>query len=361
AIMGLLHYMLSPSRPEAPISETHSGFGRAVRRAATWPFRLAGAAFWLTNDLLERLASALAAMLRRIVGSFLQDRAQQVGRLARFSRRLVDAAAIAVLILLLFFELGPFYWVITTAFKTDLQITRWISVLWPRPWVLDQFRTLLGPRHNFLVWLRNTVVIATISPIIATGCASLSAYALVRLRWRGSAVIANGVLISYLMPAVLLVIPIYELFTRLGLTNTMLSLILSYPTFTLPFAVWLMMGYYSSIPRELEAAAMVDGCGRLQTFTRIVLPLTKPALLATALFGVTQAWNEYLFAATFIASENKMTIALGLAQMIFGDVTPWGLLSAAAVIMSVPVLFLYTIGQRFMVAGLTAGAVKGRG
>ena len=122
-----------------------------------------------------------------------------------------------------------------------------------------------------------------------------------------------------------------------------------------------MMGYYSSIPEELEAAALIDGCNRFQTFFKVVLPLVKPALLAAVLFGVTQAWSEFLFAYVMIQSESKMTIPVGLAQMIIGDVLPWGELCAAALIMAIPVLTLYSVGQRFMVAGLTAGAVKGGG
>jgi len=159
----------------------------------------------------------------------------------------------------------------------------------------------------------------------------------------------------------MMLIPIYQLFSKIGLTNNILGLIISYPTFGLPFATWLMMGYYSSIPEELEAAALIDGCTRFQAFFRVVLPLVKPALLATMLYGVTQAWSEFLFAYVMIHSESKMTIPVGLAQMIIGDVLPWGELCAAALIMAIPVLALYSLGQRFMVAGLTAGAIKGGG
>ena len=158
-----------------------------------------------------------------------------------------------------------------------------------------------------------------------------------------------------------MIVPIVQLLARLRMTNSLMGLIISYPTFGLPFATWLMMGYYSSIPEELEAAALIDGCNRFQAFFRVVLPLTKPALLAVALFGVTQAWSEFLFAYVIIHSESKMTVPVGLAQMIIGDVLPWGELCAAAILIAIPVLALYMLGQRFMVAGLTAGAVKGGG
>jgi multiple sugar transport system permease protein len=122
-----------------------------------------------------------------------------------------------------------------------------------------------------------------------------------------------------------------------------------------------MMGYYAGIPEELEAAALIDGCNRFQVFYKIILPLTTPALMTVFLFGVTQAWNEFMFAFVLIHSENKMTLPVGLGQMIIGDVLPWGELAAAAVLMAIPVFLLYTLGQRFMVQGLTAGAVKGGG
>jgi len=163
------------------------------------------------------------------------------------------------------------------------------------------------------------------------------------------------------MPGIMMLIPMVQLFTRLRLNNSLWALVIAYPTSGLPFAIWLMMGYYSSIPEELEAAALIDGCNRFQAFFRVVLPLTRPALMAVAMFGVTQAWSEFLFAYVIIHSESKMTVPVGLAQMIIGDVLPWGELCAAAILISIPVLAFYIIGQRFMVAGLTAGAVKGGG
>ena len=132
--------------------------------------------------------------------------------------------------------------------------------------------------------------------------AAASAYALTRLRWKGARQFSNLVLVAYLMPAIMMLIPIYQLFAALHAHQLALwALILSYPTFSLPFAIWLMMGYYASIPEELEAAALVDGCNRFQAFFKVVLPLTKPALMAVALFGVTQAWSEFLFAYVFLS------------------------------------------------------------
>jgi multiple sugar transport system permease protein len=189
--------------------------------------------------------------------------------------------------------------------------------------------------------------------------AALGAYALARLKFFGAQSMQTVLLITYLLPAALMFIPLYGILADLGVINTRLALILTYPTGMIPFATWLLMGYYRSIPEELEHAAMVDGATRLQAFLRVTLPLTAPALLAVTLFSFTAAWKEYLFAFVFITSEKLMTLPVGLAQTIFGDIYPWGMLMAASLIISVPVVIFYMYGQRYMVAGLTAGSVKG--
>jgi multiple sugar transport system permease protein len=311
---------------------------------------------WVINDSIETLVDTVQLAVKRAMG-----RRDDVARLRHTPKWVGLLPAWIALIALLSFELLPFYWVIITAFKTELQITQWRNVFWPDPWSLSQFDHLLGPTRNFMVWLRNTVTISVVTPLISTFVAAAGAYALTRLRWRGSGFFSSAVLVSYLMPGIMMVIPIYQLLNVLKLTNSLWALIVSYPTFALPFAIWLMMGYYATIPEELEAAALVDGCNRFQAFYRVVLPLTRPALLAVMLFGVTQAWSEFLFAYVMIDKNSQMTIPVGLSLMIRGDVLPWGELCAAALIMSVPVLIIYTLGQKFMVAGLTAGAVKGGG
>lgn len=359
-IVILGRYMMSGRRLYEEHTAREPGPISQLLATIAWPFRMIihglVALFWLINDSVERLVEGLGRAIRSLEG-----KGTDVARVRRRPKWLRGLAPMVTLILLLTFELLPFYWVIVTAFKTELQITRFLNVFWPTPWSLDQFQRLLGPSRNFLVWLKNTVIISCVTPILSTLIASCSAYALTRLRWRGAGTFSRAVLVAYLMPGIMMLIPIYQLFSWLRITNSLFSLILSYPTFSLPFAIWLMMGYYSTIPEELEAAALIDGCNRFQTFLKVVLPLTRPALMAVALFGVTQAWSEFLFAYVMIQSESKMTIPVGLAQMIIGDVLPWGELCGAALIMSIPVLILYTVGQRFMVAGLTAGAIKGGG
>lgn len=357
-IVILGRYMMTGRRLYEEHTTREPGALAPLLDMLAWPFKLLGrlliAIFWLINNSVERLLEGIGGIIQSAVGR--RRGPAHVYRRSKWREQIVPTIALA---LLLVFELLPFYWVIVTAFKNELQITRFESIYWPAPWSLDQFIRLLGPSRNFLVWLRNTLTISIITPLLSTMLAAASAYALTRLRWRGASQVSSGVLVAYLMPGIMMLIPIFQLFSWLKLTNTLGALILSYPTFSLPFAIWLMMGYYASIPEELEAAALIDGCNRFQAFFMVILPLTRPALLAVALFGITQAWSEFLFAYVMIQSASKMTVPVGLAQMIIGDVLPWGELTAAALIMSVPVLILYTVGQRFMVAGLTAGAVKG--
>jgi multiple sugar transport system permease protein len=329
-----------------------------------WPVRMLltglSMVFWAVNNVVETIAEKIVAVLNQATYGDRID-AATMRRKAKNNRRIVGTAAGIVLGGLLLFELFPFYWVFITSFKTNLQNTTFTSIYWPKPWTIDQYQELLGPSRNFLVWYRNTLTVAIVTPLLSTIVAALGAYALVRLRWRGQQPLSGIVLIAYLMPGVLLVISIFQIFASLGLTNSLLGLIIAYSTFALPFAVWLMMGYYAGIPKELEDAGLIDGCNRFQVFFKIVLPLTKPALAAIFLFGVTSAWHEYLFAYVLVTRESLMTLPVGLGQMIIGDILPWGELTAASILMAVPVFVLYTMGQKFMVAGLTAGAVKGGG
>jgi multiple sugar transport system permease protein len=231
-------------------------------------------------------------------------------------------------------------------------------MFWPDPWTTEQFTALLT-QTKFTNWYVNTITVSLCSTAISVFVASLGAYGLVRLKWRGANPLSTSVLVAYLMPAVLMFIPMYVILTELKLINTLWALMITYPSVVLPFATWLMMGYYRSIPEELEDAALIDGCTRFQAYYKVVLPLVRPALLAVALFAVTQAWNEFLYAYMFLRSNEVFTLPVGLNQLIVGDVQPWGLLMAASLLTALPVVIIYMLGQRFMVAGLTAGSVKG--
>jgi len=258
----------------------------------------------------------------------------------------------------LVFVLFPFYWIIITSFKTDLQIQQYSSIFWPTPWTIEQYQTSLY-KTPYLTWFRNTVIVATASTVVSVGLAAMAGYALARLKFFGAGALTTILLITYLLPGALLFIPLYRILTNLGIINTHLALIATYPTFLMPFATWVMLGYYRSLPVDLEDAAMIDGASRLGAFLRITLPLAAPALLSVTLFAFTNAWNEFLFAFVFITSERLKTLPIGLQLLVFGDIYPWGQLMSASLLMAIPVMVIYIYAQRYLVEGLTAGSVKG--
>ncbi len=263
-----------------------------------------------------------------------------------------------LLLPILFFVLFPFYWVIITSFKTTPQIFERVSIFWPEPWTLDQYQTLIQ-NTPFLTWFRNTVIVALTSTALSVTLAALSAYALSRLKFLGAGLLTAFLLITYLLPGSMLFIPLYQTLTDLGLINTYGALIATYPTFMLPFATWVMIGYFRAIPVDLEEAAMIDGSSRLGAFWRITLPLALPGLLSVTLIAFTNAWNEFLFAFVFITSESLRTLPVGLQSLVVGDILPWGQLMSASLLMAIPVVILYIYAQRYLVEGLTIGGVKG--
>jgi multiple sugar transport system permease protein len=326
----------------------------------TWPFRMiikGGVAFFfLVNNTIELAIEGIARILQR---AFTGRSAKRQSSSRRAGRTLVEIVAGILLLAFVLFELLPFYWTLITAFKSTRQVVAFESVFVPSPWTLEQFNTLFGPTRKFALWYQNTLIVSIVSTVLSVMVAAMGGYGLTRLRWRGSNVFGSSVLIAYLMPPIMMFIPMYQIFTALKLTNSLTGLMVAYPVFGLPFATWLMMGYYASIPKEMEEAALIDGCNHFQAFWKVVLPLVMPALMAAAMFAITLAWKEFIFAYIFLTKDRLYTLTIGMAQMIVGDVLPWGELSAAALLMSIPVAILYIVGQRFMVSGLTAGAVKG--
>ncbi|HEX8969303.1 MAG TPA: ABC transporter permease subunit [Chloroflexota bacterium] len=338
------------------ISHTSSEDGAAWRGVMVllWPLRIILraiiTAFWAINSVCESVAGGIAHAIRPSRSGPLASR--------RAANRIGQVVMYLLMAVALLWVLLPFYLIFVTSFKSTLQIQQIQSMFWPSPWSLEHF-VFLFTQLPFATWYANTILVAAVSTVISMFAASLGAYALVRLRWRGVAPLSTSVLVAYLMPQALMFIPLYAILNQLKLINTPAALMVTYPTVVLPFATWLMMGYYRSIPEELEDAAMIDGCNRFQTYYRVVLPLVRPALLAVAMFSVTQAWNEFLYAKTFLRSTDVFTLPVGLGQLLVADVQPWGELMAAALLTAFPVIILYMVGQRFMIAGLTAGSVKG--
>lgn len=326
--------------------------------------RLLAAGSWLVNriiDLLflpiELVFAGLEWVLRRIR---LATGRSAVQPILRPSARSAAGPVTRLLILMpmLAFVIFPFYWIVTTSLKTTAQISERRSIFWPEPATTQQYTSLLTDTP-FLTWLLNSVFVAAVSTLVSVALASLAAYALSRLRFRGAGTLTTLLLITYLLPGTLLFIPLYQTLTTLGVINSHTALILTYPTFLLPFATWVLMGYFRSIPVELEEAARIDGASRLYIFWRITLPLAAPAILSVTLFAFTNAWNEFLFAFVFITSESLRTLPIGLQSLVVGDILPWGKLMAASLLTAIPVAILYVYAQRFLAEGLTVGAVKG--
>jgi multiple sugar transport system permease protein len=276
----------------------------------------------------------------------------------RGSLTLERTLAYGVLIVLAVGVLFPFYWMIITSFKNEEQMRSIISMFWPRPFAVENYEQLLA-KTEFASWYKNSVVVAVASTLVATGVGTIGAYALARLKFLGRGFLASATLITYLVPPSILFIPLYAQMRNLGLANSLAGLIAAYPSFTVPFVTWLLMGYFESIPEELEEAAMIDGATRFGAFYRVVLPLSAPGVLAAGLYAFTQAWNEFLYALVFITDGKLRTLPVGLASFITGDVYGWGYLMSGAVLTTLPVIAAYIYLQKYMVEGLTAGSVKG--
>jgi multiple sugar transport system permease protein len=263
-----------------------------------------------------------------------------------------------VLTLLALAVLFPFYWMTVTSFKTEEQMRSVVSMFWPKPFALENYQQLLA-KTEFAAWYGNSVFVAVSSTLLATAVGTIGAYALARLKFLGRGFMASATLITYLVPPSILFIPLYKQMQGLGMANSLSGLIAAYPSFTVPFVTWLLMGYFESIPEELEEAAMIDGATRFGAFYRIVLPLSAPGVLAAGLYAFTQAWNEFLYALVFITDGRLRTLPVGLASFITGDVYGWGYLMSGAVLTTLPVIAAYIYLQKYMVEGLTAGSVKG--
>ena len=267
-------------------------------------------------------------------------------------------ATVSGLVVFSLIVLVPFWWITSMSFKTYEQIQFATSIYVPKPFIWDNY-TGLWLETRFPLWLRNSAITAVVVTLITTVVASLAGYAVARIRFPGREVVASLILIVYLVPPALLFIPLYRVLAELGATNSLAALVLSYPTFTVPFCTWLLIGFFKALPRELEEAAFVDGATRAATLTRVLLPLAAPGLVASAVFAFTLSWNEFLYALVFIQDETAITVPVGLNLLIYGDVFSWGQLMAASVITTLPVVALYMFIHRWMVEGLAAGSVKG--
>jgi multiple sugar transport system permease protein len=258
------------------------------------------------------------------------------------------------MILLLF----PFYWMLITSFKPDPELydLRLDPLLIQHP-TLAQIRQLLSQTH-YLRWLYNTMFIAICSTLISLVASLLAAYGIQRLQFRGSGSLGVAIFLSYLVPPTILFIPLAHIVFSLRLWDTPWSLILTYPTFLIPFCTWLLMGYFKTFPKELEECAMIDGATRIGVLIRIVVPLSIPGILSCGIFSFTLSWNEYLYALVFLSDTLQKTVPVGVTtELVRGDVYSWGPLMAGALLGSVPVALVYSFFVEYYVTGLT-GALK---
>jgi len=262
------------------------------------------------------------------------------------------------LAIFVFVLLFPFYWMAITSFKPDAELlSREGNPFWVIKPTLAHFHKLLF-ETSYPAWLWNTVIVSVVSTFASLAAAVLAAYAIERLRFSGAKQVGLSIFLAYLVPPSILFIPLATIVFKLGLFDTRWALILTYPTFLIPFCTWLLMGYFRSIPFELEECALIDGATRWQILVKIILPLAVPGLISAGIFAFTLSWNEFIYALTFVSSSEVKTVPVGVVtELVEGDVYHWGSLMAGALLGSLPVAFVYSFFVEYYVSGMT-GSVK---
>jgi multiple sugar transport system permease protein len=260
----------------------------------------------------------------------------------------------------LVFAVFPFYHMALTSLKTDRELydRTAVPLLIRQGPTLEHYQKLLT-ETGFLTWTKNSLMVTVLATAASVVIGTIAAYALARLKFFGVGSFGTGIFVTYLVPTSLLFLPLAQVVNWLGLSDTKWALIVTYPTFLVPFCTWLLMGYFKTVPKEVEECAMVDGATRLQALLRIVLPIAIPGLVCAVLFAFTLSWNEFIYALTFTSSSDEITASVGVTQeLIRGDIYFWGGLMAGAILGSVPIVILYVFFLDYYVSGLTAGAVK---
>ena len=260
----------------------------------------------------------------------------------------------------LFFALFPFYHMALTSLKQDGELYDRHAV----PLIIRQAPTLehytkLIWETEFLTWTKNSLLVTILATTASVAIGTVAAYALARLKFFGVSTFGTGIFVTYLVPTTLLFLPLAQVVNWIGLGDSKWALVLTYPTFLVPFCTWLLMGYFRTVPKEVEECAMVDGATRIQALWRIVLPIAVPGLVCATLFAFTLSWNEFIYALTFTSSSDQITASVGVtSELIRGDIYFWGELMAGAILGSVPIVILYVFFLDYYVSGLTAGAIK---
>lgn len=260
----------------------------------------------------------------------------------------------------LFFALFPFYWMLLSSFKSNPELYNLrANRLWIKSPTLEQFQELFR-KTAILRWLWNSFFVSFLTALISLILGIMAGYALARLKFPGAEAFGLTTFITYLVPTTLIFIPLASVVRSFGLSNSIWSLVVTYPTFLIPFCTWMLIAYFKSIPKDMEECAMIDGCSRIGAMIRIVIPMAIPGIVFSGMFSFTLSWNEFVYALTFISDTTHKTMSVAVpTELIRGDAYFWGELMAASLLGSVPVALLYSFFMDYFVSGLTAGALKG--
>ena len=262
------------------------------------------------------------------------------------------------IVICLIVSLGPIYWMINTSLKGQSEIYSKTPTLFPHKLTLESYHYLLT-ETNFLRAVLNSLIIAIVVCLFSIFVAYPAAYAIARIKFRGKRTFSKSILFTYLLPTAVMYIPLYMVNAKLGLTNSIWGLALIYPTFTIPYVAWVLIPHIQSIPYDIDEAALVDGCGRFRIMYQIVFPLAMPGIVSTTIFAFAMCWGEYMYALVNITTTSEQTFPLVIAGLIFGDMYPWGQLTAGAILSCVPVVIIYMLASTSLVGGQTEGGVKG--
>jgi multiple sugar transport system permease protein len=276
------------------------------------------------------------------------------------NRRWALITSYVFLVLFAIFFLVPPYYMIVTSFKTDAEVAHMATNPW---WVFDftfdQYK-LLFTDTDFLIYFKNTAIVTVCVVAITMVVSVLAAFSLGRMKFWGSGVLAAGIFLTYLVPDTLLFIPLFQIVRGLGLLNSYWGMVLVYPTLTVPFCTWIMIGYFQSIPKELDEAALIDGAGQMQMLWRIFIPVALPGIIAATIFAFTVSWAAFVYPMAFLYSSDQQVLTVGtVTSLIRADVYKWGMLMAGALVAAAPPLVIYAFLMDYYIAGLTAGATKG--
>ncbi len=272
-------------------------------------------------------------------------------------KRVGDILCNVYLIILAVFAVFPLLWLLVSSFKSSSEMLNNPTRILPIQWTLENFKTVLITL-NFTINIRNSVIIAAATTLIAIVISSLAAYGVVRFFPKLGDVMTKVLVTTYMFPSIMLVIPYAMVMAKLGLTNTRIGLVLVYLSFSVPYAVWMLVGFFKTVPIGIEEAARIDGANKLQVFVRVVLPLVAPGIVSTAIYVFINAWNEYLYSMILMSSSDKTTISVAVKTLEGADILNWGSLMAACAIVVVPSIIFFCFIQSKLAGGLSDGAVK---